>query len=169
MVAGLPATGSRRPVAAELRPPLSCAPADRHPAPISPAGRASAPSEPRQPSPPLPANAASRESPAGHVALLDEQIQAPPPRVAEPDARFLPRYDNYLLAYDSRDFVVEPAFAKRVHPGGGLIRACVISDGRAVANWKLEQRRKSARIVVSPFQALDKPLLPLFWKLKRKD
>lgn len=102
-----------------------------------------------------------RESPAGHVALLDEQIQAPPPRVAEPDARFLPRYDNYLLAYDSRDFVVEPAFAKRVHPGGGLIRACVISDGRAVANWKLEQRRKSARIVVSPFQALDKPLVPL--------
>ncbi len=101
------------------------------------------------------------ESPVGAVSLLKQQIQHPPPGEAAPNPRFLPRYDNYLLVYASRDFMVDADYAKRVHPGGGLIRACVIVDGKAVANWKLEQQRKTARIVVSPFQALDKSLLPL--------
>jgi len=103
----------------------------------------------------------SCESPVGAVSLLKQQIQHLPESQAEPNLRFLPRYDNYLLVYESRDFMVEAAYAKRVHPGGGLIRACVIIRGEAVANWKLEQRRKTARIVVSPFQPLDKSLLPL--------
>ncbi|MCY4020733.1 MAG: winged helix DNA-binding domain-containing protein [Chloroflexi bacterium] len=108
------------------------------------------------------------ESPVGTVSLLKGQIRHLPLSKAEPDLRFLPRYDNYLLVYQSRDFMVDAAYAKRVHPGGGLIRACVIIDGEAVANWKLEQRRKSARIVVSPFQALDKSIQPLLEAEKEK-
>lgn len=101
------------------------------------------------------------DSPVGAVSLLKGQVQHLTASEAEPKLRFLPRYDNYLLAYVRRDFMVDPAYAKKVHPGGGLIRACVIIDGEAVANWKLEQRRKTARIVVSPFQALDERILPL--------
>lgn len=100
------------------------------------------------------------EAPVGAVSLLKQQTQHLPASEATPNSRFLPRYDNYLLVYASRDFMVDAAYAKRVHPGGGLIRACVIVDGKAVANWKLEQQRKTARIVVSPFQALDKSLQP---------
>lgn len=101
------------------------------------------------------------DSPLGEVSLLEKQLEQLSAHEAETVARFLPRYDNYLLAYKNRDFMVNPAFAKRVHPGGGLIRACVIVDGQAVANWKLEQRRKNARVVVSPFQTLEKSLQPV--------
>ncbi len=100
------------------------------------------------------------ESPVGEVSLLLQQLEQPPATATEPTVRFLPRYDNYLLAYKSRDFMVDAAHAKKVHPGGGLIRACVVIDGVAVANWKLEQQRKTARIVVSPFETLDTSLLP---------
>ena len=101
------------------------------------------------------------ESPVGEVSLLQQQLEQLPATTTEPTVRFLPRYDNYLLAYKSRDFMVDAAHTKRVHPGGGLIRACVLIDGVADANWRLEQQRKTARIVVSTFQALDKSLLPL--------
>ena len=100
------------------------------------------------------------ESPVGEVSLLLQQLDQPPATATKPTVRFLARYDNYLLAYKSRDFMVDAAQAKKVHPGGGLIRACVVIDGVAVANWKLEQQRKTARIVVSPFETLDTSLLP---------
>ena len=100
------------------------------------------------------------ESPVGEVSLLKQQLEQLPATATEPTVRFLPRYDNYLLAYKSRDFMVDAAHAKKVHPGGGLIRSCVVIDGVAVANWKLEQQRKTARIVVSPFETLDTSLLP---------
>ena len=100
------------------------------------------------------------ESPVGEVSLQQQQLEQLPATAIEPTVRFLPRYDNYLLAYKSRDFMVDAAQAKKVHPGGGLIRACVVIDGVAVANWKLEQQRKTARIVVSPFETLDTSLLP---------
>lgn len=101
------------------------------------------------------------EAPVGALTRLKRQKLPAASESAPPQARFLPRYDNYLLAYQSRDFMVKPEYAKRLHPGGGLIRACVIIAGEAVANWKLERRRKSARIVVAPFQALDTAALPL--------
>ena len=100
------------------------------------------------------------ESPVGEVSLLLQQLEQLPATTTEPTVRFLPRYDNYLLAYKSREVMVDAAHAKKVHPGGGLIRACVVIDGVAVANWKLEQQRKTARIVVSPFETLDTSLLP---------
>ena len=89
-----------------------------------------------------------------HTALLESEP-------AEPRARLLPRYDNYLLGYTSRRFLVEDAFAKRVHPGGGLIRSCVLVDGEAKANWKLEKRRTGVRVVVSPFDELERSVIPL--------
>ena len=101
------------------------------------------------------------ESPVGEVSLLLQQLEQLPATATEPTVRFLPRYDNYLLAYKSRDFMVDAAHAIKVHPGGGLIRACVVIDGVAAANWKLEKRRKGICITVTPFEILDRSLLPL--------
>lgn len=94
--------------------------------------------------------------PEGEALMIKEGLDALDTGETLRGARFLPRYDNILLAYESRDFLVQPAYAKRVHPGGGLIRACVIIDGEAAANWKLEKRAKADRIVVSPFERLSK-------------
>jgi len=98
--------------------------------------------------------------PEGETLILErhlEQLEAPP---NEPTVRLLPRYDNYLLGYASRAFMVDAAYAKQVHPGGGLIRACLLVDGEAKANWKLEKRRAGLRVVVEPFEALERSIFP---------
>ena len=102
--------------------------------------------------------------PGGAALMPREQLahlQAIPAMPAEKTVRLLPRYDNYLLGYASRAFMVEDRYAKLVHPGGGLIRTCVIVDGQAVANWKLEKRRHGLRITVAPFASLEAAILPL--------
>lgn len=92
--------------------------------------------------------------PGGEALMLKEQLDALESAPSQPVVRLLPRYDNYLLGYASRAFMVAEAHAKQVHPGGGLIRACVIIDGEARANWKLEKRRTGLRVLVKPFEAL---------------
>jgi hypothetical protein len=61
-------------------------------------------------------------------------------RAAPPDAiagRLLPAFDPYLLGWKDRGFAVPAAQAKRVHPGGGMLRAIATVDGRAVGTWTL--------------------------------
>ena len=102
--------------------------------------------------------------PGGAALMPREQLahlQAIPAMPAKRTVRLLPRYDNYLLGYASRAFMVEDRYAKLVHPGGGLIRTCVIVDGQAVANWKLEKKRHGLRITVAPFASLEAAILPL--------
>ena len=98
--------------------------------------------------------------PESEALMLEGAAASPEPARDGPTVRLLPRYDNYLLGYVNRSFMVADEFAKRLHPGGGLIRACVIIDGAAQANWKLEKRRAGIRIVVEPFAALDPATLP---------
>ena len=98
--------------------------------------------------------------PDGEALMLPRQLdelEAAPPA---PIVRLLPRYDNYLLCHERRAFMVADAYAKRVHPGGGLIRACLLVDGEAQANWKLEKRRVGLRVVIEPFAALKPSILP---------
>ena len=59
----------------------------------------------------------------------------------------LPAFDTYLLGYRSRDFLVGPEFARRVWPGGGIVRPTVVENGRAIATWK----RSGAKIEIEPF------------------
>ena len=98
--------------------------------------------------------------PAGEGLIHRRHLGQFEARPAAPSFRLLPRYDNYLLGYASRAFMVADVFAKRVHPGGGLIRACLLVNGEAKANWKLEKRRAGIRVVVEPFEALDSSALP---------
>ena len=92
--------------------------------------------------------------PGGEALMLKAQLEALDAAPDEPVVRLLPRYDNYLLGYENRAFMVAEAHAKQVHPGGGLIRACLLSDGVARANWKLEKRSQRVRVMVSPFESL---------------
>lgn len=99
--------------------------------------------------------------PGGDALMLYEQVLYLKPESEQRAARFLPRYDNYLLSYASRAFMVADKYAKQVHPGGGLIRACVIIDGEARASWKLEKRRTGIRVAVSPYETVNAAELTL--------
>ena len=92
--------------------------------------------------------------PDGQALMLKEQAIALASAPAGPVVRMLPRYDSYLLGHASRAFMVADAHAKQVHPGGGLIRACVLIDGEARASWKLEKRRAGLRVNVAPYESL---------------
>ena len=69
---------------------------------------------------------------------------------AEPPPRLLPSFDPYLLGWKDRSFAVPPKHARRVHPGGGVLRATATVDGIAVGTWTL----RGGRVEIDPFTAL---------------
>jgi winged helix DNA-binding protein len=72
------------------------------------------------------------------------------PRLPAPPPRLLPAFDPYLLGWRDRSFAVDPEHARRVHPGGGMIRATAIAAGRAVATWSMP----GGRVALDPFAPL---------------
>jgi hypothetical protein len=75
--------------------------------------------------------------------------------------RLLPRFDTYLLGYTSRDLAVDPAYARRIHPGGGILNAALLVDGQARGTWKIQRRGIRLEVQVEPFEPLAQELLPL--------
>jgi len=61
-------------------------------------------------------------------------------------ARLLPAFDPYLLGWKDRSFAVGAALARRVHPGGGMIRATAVDDGLVVGTWTMP----GGRVVLEP-------------------
>ena len=55
--------------------------------------------------------------------------------------RLLGAYDEWLLGWASRDVVLPAAHARRVAPGGGIIRPVAIADGRVFGTWRLHRGR----------------------------
>jgi hypothetical protein len=67
----------------------------------------------------------------------------------------LPPFDEFTVAYRDRTDILDPAFAKRVNAGGGMLNAVVVIDGLVSGTWKRTIRGKSVAIDVSPFRTLD--------------
>ena len=86
--------------------------------------------------------------PKERTVWLDE------PPSPSPTVRLLPRFDTYLLGYTSRDLVVAPRYAKRIHPGGGQVHAALLIDGWAAGTWSTRRRRHNLDVVVKPFEEL---------------
>ena len=59
----------------------------------------------------------------------------------------IPAFDELLLGWRDRTPTVPPEHAKRVHPGGGVLRAVVLEDGVAVGTWS----RAGGRVSVERF------------------
>jgi hypothetical protein len=68
-------------------------------------------------------------------------------------ARLLPAFDPYLLGWRDRSFAVPDAHRRRVYPGGGMLRATAVVDGRAVGTWTVDRGRDTVEI--TPFDELD--------------
>jgi hypothetical protein len=98
-----------------------------------------------------------RELRAAWTAVADDLTGAPhapegwrlrsrPLEAPDGVVRLLPAYDELLLGWKDRTPVVPEDHARAVHPGGGVLRATVVADGRVVATWRT--RRASARLDV---------------------
>jgi hypothetical protein len=76
--------------------------------------------------------------------------------------RLLPAFDPYLLGWKDRSFAVPLEFARRVHPGTGIVRAVATVDRLAVGTWRA--RRVVGRVAVeldtfAPISAKDRAAL----------
>jgi hypothetical protein len=69
-------------------------------------------------------------------------------------ARLLPAFDPYMLGWKDRSFAVPAEHARRVHPGGGIVRATATIDGVAVGTWSARRRGDRVKVEVEPFAAL---------------
>ncbi|WP_340687760.1 winged helix DNA-binding domain-containing protein [Amycolatopsis coloradensis] len=82
-------------------------------------------------------------------ALSETELSAPP---CPP--RLLGAFDTYLLGYRDRDLLLDPAEAKRVNSGGGMIAPTVLIDGRTAGTWHTKRTAKLTKVVVEPFATL---------------
>jgi len=82
------------------------------------------------------------------------------PRAARPGAdtpapvRFLPRYDELLIAYQHRDRVIARARHAIYSSKNGIIEAVVLVDGFASGTWGLVREKEKAVLSVAPFARL---------------
>ncbi|MFD0257091.1 winged helix DNA-binding domain-containing protein [Kitasatospora indigofera] len=82
---------------------------------------------------------------------------AEPPE-AGPEVRLLGAYDNYLLGYRDRTAMLDPAFARRINAGGGVVHPALVADGRVLGRWAAERARGSVTVLVEPFGPLVGPV-----------
>jgi hypothetical protein len=65
-------------------------------------------------------------------------------------------FDEWLLGWRSRELVVPAQHARRVAPGGGIIRPVAIADGRVFATWRLDRRKRLVEL--DPFGRVTKAM-----------
>jgi hypothetical protein len=76
-------------------------------------------------------------------------------RPQRPVVRLLPAWDTYLMGHRDRGFLAGPADWRRIMPGGGVLRATIVSDGVAVGIWRLRRSGGAIRVELEPFVDLD--------------
>jgi len=84
----------------------------------------------------------------GEDGLVDLAGREPAPGAIQ--ARLLAAFDPYLLGWKDRSFAVPAEHARRVHPGGGVLRAVATVDGLVVGTWSARRR-----VEIEPFISVD--------------
>jgi hypothetical protein len=90
-------------------------------------------------------------------AELFDVPRAPlPPSDAPAPVRFLPDYDNVVLAHADRSRVIADEHRPRVFLNAGRVRATFLVDGFVAGTWKVERAKRAATMVLEPFGRLAK-------------
>ncbi|WP_437640460.1 winged helix DNA-binding domain-containing protein [Sorangium sp. So ce854] len=80
----------------------------------------------------------------------------PPADTAAP-VRFLPDYDNLLLAHDDRTRVIADEHRGRIVLSANLrILPTFLVDGFVAGTWTIERKKASATLLIAPFAALSR-------------
>lgn len=80
---------------------------------------------------------------------------APRPEEDTPaPVRFLPDFDNLVLAHDDRTRVIADEHRPRVVTKNLLVRATFLVDGFVAGTWKTERKKKTASLIIEPFAPL---------------
>ncbi|WP_338672938.1 winged helix DNA-binding domain-containing protein [Streptomyces sp. SCSIO 30461] len=80
--------------------------------------------------------------------LPDPETEAP--------VRFLPEFDNVLLAHDDRSRILDERRRSAIFTRNGIIRATFLVDGFVAGMWRVTRERGTATLVLEPFGRLPK-------------
>ncbi len=70
--------------------------------------------------------------------------------------RFLPEFDNLLLAYADHARMVDPARRPSLTSKNGIVAATFLVDGRVAGTWTLARTKTTATLTLVPFSTLTK-------------
>jgi hypothetical protein len=70
-------------------------------------------------------------------------------------AYLLPAFDEYLVGYRERGAVLDPAHARRINAGGGLLAPVMVAGGTVAGVWQRTLRKGSAVVHAAPFDGGD--------------
>jgi hypothetical protein len=76
----------------------------------------------------------------------DEDAPAP--------ARFLPEFDNLVLAHADRSRLVADEHRSALVTKNLRVRAAFLWDGKVAGTWEIQRKRATAKLVMSPFHRL---------------
>jgi hypothetical protein len=80
---------------------------------------------------------------------------APRPRGdSKAPVRFLPEFDNVLLAYKDRSRIIADKYRPRVYPNNGMIQPTVLVDGFVEGKWKISANDRKATLSIEAFRRL---------------
>lgn len=65
--------------------------------------------------------------------------------------RFLPEFDNVLLAHDKRTRILDDAYRAKVYLSGLRVRATVLVDGFVRGGWEIDKKRGTATLSIELF------------------
>jgi hypothetical protein len=86
--------------------------------------------------------------PIGMARDVVEPAPKRPGRSGGPgEPKLLGHWDGLLLGYRRRDLHLDPAHARAVQAGGGILRPIVLVDGRVAGTWRLDR----GVVTVEPF------------------
>jgi len=78
--------------------------------------------------------------------LPDGDVSAP--------VRFLPEFDNLLLAHANRTRVIADEYRSEVYLPGLRVAATILVDGFVRGAWKIEKTKNAATLLIEPFDKL---------------
>ncbi|MEJ7813313.1 MAG: winged helix DNA-binding domain-containing protein, partial [Gemmatimonadaceae bacterium] len=89
--------------------------------------------------------------------LFDLPAAPRPPGDVEAPVRFLPDFDNLVLAHEDRTRLIAPEHRARIVSRNLQVAATFLVDGVVAGTWKVERKRKAATLVLTPFAKVPKP------------
>jgi Winged helix DNA-binding domain len=91
-----------------------------------------------------------------NVELFDlPDAPRPDPDSGAP-VRFLPEFDNILIAHADRSRIISEVDRRRIFTVNGILPGTVLVDGVVHATWKITRTRQLATLTVTPLRRLSK-------------
>jgi Winged helix DNA-binding domain len=91
--------------------------------------------------------------------LFDLPDSPRPPADSPAPARYLPDFDNLMLAHADRTRVIAQQHRRHLTTKNLRVNAIALHDGEACATWTVKRTAKAATLELTPFAKLSKPAL----------